>query len=172
MGWNRCSSWSCCILLEAWLSWDIFEESCCKWILSWYHIECILIFEFFQIGFWQRAERLWWIFVYHSLFYLDFLEPILCSLGSCCERGCLLNSLFPLDTPYYHCWWLLLSVVSIKGSLFLYYVYGWWELNFWLLSGEGWLSIHRWPESLQVISTYRKNNLLSCLFSIGNCIDD
>ena len=96
---STCMSWSC-ILLGAWLRRDIFEESCHSWILSSYHMDYIS-FESFQLGLWHRTDIMWWVFRYCSLsFNPDFLEPMLCSLGSCFIRGCLLNSSFFLDM---HC---------------------------------------------------------------------
>ena len=61
MGWNIRHSWSCCILLGAWIGRDIFEESSHSWILSWYQIDYIS-FETFRQGLWHRPNRLWWVF--------------------------------------------------------------------------------------------------------------
>ena len=69
-------------------------------------------------------------FGYRSLLFdLDFFEPMLCSLGRCCNGNCLSNSLFSLDTHHFQNWWLLLGVVSNKRSFSLHYMDGWsWSL--------------------------------------------
>ena len=52
-------------------------------------------FESYQLDLRQRADRLWWVFEFRSRsFNLDFLELMLCSLGSCCNGGSLLTSSF------------------------------------------------------------------------------
>ena len=59
-----------------------------------------------------------------SVVDLDFLELLLCSVGSCCDGVCLLNSSFLLDIYCCHYKWLLLDVVGNKR------LYGWWDLKF------------------------------------------
>ena len=53
---------------------------------------------------------------------------------------------------------------------FLYRIWGM-RVEIEVLSGEGGLTVHRWPESLRVTNTSKKGNLLSGSFSIVNCID-
>ena len=109
----------------AWLSRDIFEESYCWWILFSCNMDCIT-FNFFWLSIWHRADRLWWVFFlwggYHFLIDLNFLELMLCSLGSCCDGGCLLKSLFCLNIHDCHYWWLLLDVASNERFFSLHYM--------------------------------------------------
>ena len=92
MRWHTHNSWSCCVLLEVWFRRDIFKESYHSWILSWYHMD-YSSFESFWLGLWYQADWLWWVFRYCSLLFKpDFLNPMLCSLGSCCNGGCLLSA--------------------------------------------------------------------------------
>ena len=81
--WSKHSSWSCWILLVAWPGRDISRESNHLWILSWCHMDNIS-FESFWLVLWHRADILWWVFGYCPLSsYPGFLEPMLCTLGSC-----------------------------------------------------------------------------------------
>ena len=76
----------------------------------------------FQLGLWNSEDRLWWVFRYCFLSLdLDFLEPMLYSLGRCCHGGCLLNSSFLPGTHHYHYWWFLLDVEGNKRFLSLHY---------------------------------------------------
>ena len=69
---------------------------------SWYNIDNIS-FESFRLGLWLRANRLWRVLGYYSRsFDPDFLEPMLCSLGRCCDGSCLYDSSFLLDMHRCH----------------------------------------------------------------------
>ena len=98
-----------------------FQESCHSRILSWYHMDYIS-FESLHLGLWHRRDRLWWVFRYYSLSSNpDFLEPMLCSLCSCCDGVCLSNTLFLLDMHYYQYERLLLDVVGNERFFSLHY---------------------------------------------------
>ena len=87
-----CRDWTC--NYQAWFGRYISEKS---WILSWYHMDYIS-FESFQLVFWRRGDWLRWVSGYCFLSLdPDFLKPMLCSLGSCCNEGCLFNFSFLLD---------------------------------------------------------------------------
>ena len=87
-GWSKQSSWSCWIPLVAWLERDISGELNHLWILSWCHMDYIY-FGSFRLVLWHKANILWWVYGYClPSFYLGFLEPMLCALGSCYDGGC------------------------------------------------------------------------------------
>ena len=86
-GWSKHSSWSWWILLMAWPGRDIPGEFSHLWILSWCHMDYIS-FGSFWLVLWHRADILWWVFGYCPLSsYPGFFEPMLYTLGSCCDGG-------------------------------------------------------------------------------------
>ena len=78
-----------------------FEESHHSWILSWYHMDYIP-FGSLRLGLFHKADSLRWVFGYRPLsFNLDFLELMLCSLGSCCNGDSQLTE--------FKSWWRLFA---------------------------------------------------------------
>ena len=90
-GLRKHCSWSCWISLVAWPGRDISGELNHLWIPSWCHMNFIS-FGSFLLVLWHRADIPWWVFGYCLLScYPDFLEPMFCALGSCCDGGSVSN---------------------------------------------------------------------------------
>ena len=89
--WSTHSCWWCWILLLAWHRRDSSRELSQLWILSWCHMDYIS-FGSFWLCLWRREDILWWIFKHCLLSsYPGFLEPMLCTLGSCYNGDYILN---------------------------------------------------------------------------------
>ena len=117
------------------------------------------IFWSFRLVLWHRADILWWVFGYCPLSsYPGFLEPMLCALGSCYDGGCVSDISFLLD--------ILLDIAFFT-------VYGRWELKLRYCPVKVFLQYtdDLNPCSVRVTITSSRGNLLSCYFSIVNCID-
>ena len=120
----------------------------------------------FRLGLWHRGDILCWVFEYRSLASdPGFLEPMLCSLDSCCDGGwdffliCIsvathgfCSMLYAKDDSFLHIIWMMgVKIEVLSRTIYLN------DLN---------------PCSVCAINISRKSTLLSCYFSIVNCIDD
>ena len=146
----------------------LFKSFKNSWILFWYHIDYL----FFWIRLWHRANGLWWVFVYCSpLFDPDFLELMLYFLASCCNGGSL--------KLFISSWYASLSLLMAfawccrQWTIPFFTLYRWMELKlrYCQVKVDFWYMYDLIPCSVQIINISRKYNLLSCSFSIVNCID-
>ena len=100
-GWSEHSSWPCWILLVVWPGRDTSGVLNNLWILSWCYMDYISFWSF-RLVLWHSADIPWWVFGYCPLSsYLGFLEPMLCTLGSCYDGGCISDKSFLLDMHQY-----------------------------------------------------------------------
>ena len=112
IGWSRRNSWSCCILFGGLIQQRYFRSVVL--LVNIVLISC----DSMCLSLWYRADRLWWVFGYRSLWFnLHFLEQTLCSLGS----SSLYKSLLLL---------MALALCWKQRTIPVFTLYRWWELKF------------------------------------------
>ena len=142
------------------------------WILSRCHMDYIS-FGSFQLVLWHRADTVVSFCVLSSILLSRFLEVNLMRSGQLLQWRLSLKLI--ISSWYASVLLLIVFAWCCKQWIILFFtLYGWWglKLRYCLVKVGLQYTDDLNPCSVRVTNTSRKGNLLSCSFSIVNCIDD